>query len=303
VYLNEEKIMSDARRYFLGKMAEGERVSFEAEFIANGDAFELVRVSEDELVEEYVRGLLPSDARRLFESRYLVNEANKRKVEFTRSLISTVTTTHTANERSSFLEAISAFFYQNKLAFGSALGLVLILGAIWLFLPREAGPEIAREMPPVNSIPPVSDPTPVSTISNSLNTDTGSPRPSPPKDDNRSVEKLPETPTRTPILALFAGTLRSGGSMPTAVIDNNVKTVSLSLNLESREYERYRAEIVDPDGNVVYRSGTLTPNGKKISMSFPTAQVKSGEYSVRLSGLKGNATESAADFSFRVTRK
>ena len=301
MYLNEDKILADARRFFLGQMAEGERTSFETDLIANADVFDLVRVSEDELLEQYSRGLLSRNERRSFESTYLANAANRQRASLTNALISKVSTPTFAPGKVSLAAVLRTFFFQNKLALGSALGIALVLGAIWFTLPRESGTEIARDASPANAITSTPGPSPAPTV----NPQSVANEPPPTHANvNRSIEKPSEPKPRTPVLALFAGTLRDGGKMPTLSLGNGVQTANLSLNLEIRDYDRYRAEIVDPDGNVIYRSGTMKPNGKKISLSLPTANVKNGEYSVRLSGVtKENSSETAADFSFRVIRK
>ncbi len=304
MHLNEEKILSDARRFFLGKMADGERTAFEAQFLTDGEMFELVRVCEDELVEQYVRGLLSRNDRHSFENSYLSTAANQQNIEFTRTLIAKVTTPTAAIAQSSWLESIEALFLQHRLVAGTAFGIMLILGAVWLFVPRDSVPEIAKDVPPVNVSPTVATP-PAANTEGGDNKKAEIPTPTPsPKGDNRPTKKPPEAQPRTPVLALFAGTVRGGGSMPTLVLDDSVRNANLSLNLESRDYDRYRAEIVDPDGNVVHRSGILRPSGRRIGLSFLTTEVKSGEYSVRLSGVtKENSNESVADFSFRVTKK
>lgn len=307
VYLNDENLISDARLFFLGKMTEDERVIFETVFISDPEAFDLVRVSEDELVEEYVRGLLTREERQSFEAAYLSLAENKRKVTLTRSLIPKVATQTASSEKTSFWGAITAFIQQNSLAFGSAFTILLILGTIWLLLPKHPGFEIARDILPVDPSPTDSHPTPLPLDLNSQDLANHElakqPQPSP-RNDDRHVKLAPEMQQRTPVLALFSHTLRSGGIMPTLAVDNEVKDARLLLNLQSRDYDRYRAEIVDPDGNVVHRSGTVKANGKKVVFSFPANNIRSGEYSVRLSGItKGNLTESAADFSFRITHK
>lgn len=304
VYLNEEKTMSDARRFFLGKMAEGERVAFEAQFIADGEMFELVRVCEDELVEAYVRGLLSRSDRHAFENAYLNTAANQQKVEFTRALIAKLTTQAAVIDERSWLESISALFLQHRFVAVSALGVLLMLVGVWLFLPRSSVPEIAKTIPPVDVSPTVATP-PAANTQDDTNNEAAIPTPTlSPKEVNRPTEKPLEPKSNTAFLALFAGTVRGGGSMPTLTLDNSVRNANLSLNLESRDYDRYRAEIVDPDGNVIYRSGILRPSGKRIGLLFPITNVKSGEYTVRLFGvMRENTTESAADLSFRVIRK
>ncbi|MBX7174696.1 MAG: hypothetical protein K1X72_27215, partial [Pyrinomonadaceae bacterium] len=75
-------------------------------------------------------------------------------------------------------------------------------------------------------------------------------------------------------------------------------------NLESQDYKTYRAEIVDQNGSIVYRSGKLSANKAKVNAFVPAQNLKRGDYIIKLYGKNAkNEDESAADFQFRVNQK
>lgn len=106
------------------------------------------------------------------------------------------------------------------------------------------------------------------------------------------------------MLALFAGTIRSEGKTSELNLPKNAQGANLLLNLESQDYQTYRAEIVDADGKVIYRSGKLKARNSKINAFVPSKNLKRGDYMLKLYGFNPTGEEeSAADFQFRVNQK
>ena len=104
------------------------------------------------------------------------------------------------------------------------------------------------------------------------------------------------------MLALFAGSVRSEGKSNELNLPKTSKGASFVLNLESQDYQTYRAEIVDQNGNIVYRSGKLKARSSKINTFVPSKNLKRGDYILKLYGFNSqNEEESTADFQFRVT--
>lgn len=312
--LNEKQINKTARRFFLGAMSEDERAAFEAAFVADQSMFDHVSVAEDELVEEYVRGHLSSGERETFEKNYLALPKNRERVEFTRAMIDKFVVERAANvvveNKPSILTSLAAFFAGNRLAVGSVFALLITITVGLILLSREKPPEVARVDQPVITATPTQTPvvanSPIGNTNESDNITENvnsrpktapTPTPQPEKNNNKSVEPS----VRTPVLALFAGTLRSGGRMPELALDKDTANARLQLNLESRDYTSYIAEVVDADGNVVSRSAKMRARGTKIEFNLPSSKLKPGEYQVRLSGQNtGKELESVADYAFRV---
>lgn len=106
------------------------------------------------------------------------------------------------------------------------------------------------------------------------------------------------------MLALFAGDVRGEGKMPELKLPKNAPGANLQLNLESQEYKIYQIEIVNPDGNSIFKNNKLKARNSKINFFVSTGKLPTGDYIVKLSALnpKGE-TESVADYPFRVNRK
>lgn len=303
--LDEKKIIGDARRFFLGAMSVAERELFESGVIEQSAVFDLVRAEEDELVEQYLRNVLSNRDRAAFEANYLTAESNRRRVDFTRQMLAAVRSKSPVEEKSSLWKSINAFFAANRLAVGAAFVLLIATGVVLLIVSRDRPVEVVQSMPEEKNPVVSTQPTPQSAnVSVVVPTPVASPTVVP-KSQNENVQPpKPAEPKTSPVLALFAGTLRSGGSMPTLNLDADVATARLRLNLESADYNLYTVEIADANGNVVSRTNRIRAAGKQIDISVPAARLANGEFVVKLSGINDKReTESAADFSFRVMRR
>lgn len=84
---DELKIEAKARRFLLSEMSEDERIAFEQWFVADDDMFERMRVVEDELIESYIRGVLPAAQKEMFELAFLTTSRRRSRIEFTRALL------------------------------------------------------------------------------------------------------------------------------------------------------------------------------------------------------------------------
>lgn len=312
--LNEKFTNETAyRRFLLGEMTEKEREKFESEFLAEADIFDEICVAEDELVESYIRGTLDFETKRQFETHYLKSANGVKKLEITRSMLEKLkTSTEIKEEKISFFKSLNAFFTNLKLAFGAGFALLLIALTGWFLLKKPSETEIVKTVTPT--------PTVRSETNLNLQTNQNSVVEIPANNTNNSIKEnanLLETkptpkPTATPknekiavnpVLALFAGTVRGEGKIKEIKLSNNSNALSLNLNLESQDYKIYRAEVVDQDGNAVFKSGNILARRSKLSTFIPTSKLKTGDYLVKVYGIDAeNEEESAADFQFRVKR-
>lgn len=310
--LNEKFTNETAyRRFLLGEMTEEEREKFESEFLADADIFDEICVAEDELVESYIRGTIDFETKRKFESHYLKSANGVKKLAFTRSMLENLQTVKVEKEEnSSVWKSLIAFFRMQKLAFGAGFALLLITFTSWFLLKKPNENEIVKN----------ATPTPTVKTETNLNAQTSqnSAVEIPVNNSNKEVvntnseSKPTSKPTATPkvetiaanpVLALFAGTVRSNGKTNSVTIPKDAKGLSLQLNLESRDYKIYRAEIVDQDGNPIFKSGKISARRLKLNTFIPAARLQKGDYMVKVYGInEENEEESAADFQFRVNR-
>lgn len=302
-------------------MPEEERVDFEQNFILDEEMFENLRVAEDELIENYVRGNLSENDRQKFETNFLTNEKRRERVVFTRAMLknfanqSALKKQEAESERVSVWASLISFFKQPQFAFGSALAILLLILGSWFLLRKTEKPiDIVQNTP--TPTPQISV-TPTPQISeNTYNTPNQNVAPinQRPKveptlnktPDNTNLQKPVQTPSNPVIttLALFTGGVRSEGKTNELNLPKNSGGANLQLNLESQDYKIYRAEIMDQNGKIIYRSGNLSANKSRVNAFVPAQNLKRGDYIIKLFGKNtNNQDESVADFQFRVNQK
>jgi hypothetical protein len=69
-------------RYLLGELPDAEAEQLDEQSIADDDVADRLRVAETDLIDAYVRGTLPAQTRKRFESHYLASPARRAKVAF-----------------------------------------------------------------------------------------------------------------------------------------------------------------------------------------------------------------------------
>ena len=331
---NEITAEAEIRRFLLGGMSEDERSAFEQQFVADDAFFDQVRVTEDELIESYVRETLSAAERKQFEQSFLTTERRRQRIAFTRTMLKNFTeqkqivaakkTETAAVAAPSVWDSIAGFFKTPSLAFGAALAILLAAFGGWFLLTNSNRNELARQNTPTPAAtaeptqPNSNQPTPTPTENRPANSNlkttpvietnannSGQKRETPNVNANALPDTQREKPaTVNPVLALFAGTVRSEGKTKELNLPKNAGNVLLQLNLESQDYKIYQAEIVSADGEVLAKSERLTPKKSKINFSVPAAKLARGDYIVKLSALnQKNENESVADYTFRVNRK
>jgi hypothetical protein len=317
-FKNEKEI----RRFLLGEMTETERAAFEEKFIAeDAGLFDEIGVAEDELIESYIHGALSAAEKTKFEKNFLISQTRRRRVAFTRELFAKLAAekavaakkTEAAGADSSVWNSLVNLFKMPRFAFGVGLAILLLVFGFWFLVFRntEKSREIVKQSTPTPAVlampqkPEENQNSAAPTNVNPANKPEASKPPAnteanPNKNQPKEIAPKPVTAT----IALFAGTVRSEGKMRVLNLTKETRSANFQLNLESRDYQTYRAEIVDADGGVVYRSGKITARASQINASFPTAKLKKGDYFVKLYGVNAaGEEEAAADFQFRVNQQ
>ena len=85
-------------RYLLGVASEQERTAVEEQYFADDTGLEVLLRAEDELIDDYVRGVLSDSDRQLFESHFLCTEARRERLETVKSFVETLAQTKYATE-------------------------------------------------------------------------------------------------------------------------------------------------------------------------------------------------------------
>jgi hypothetical protein len=321
----------DVRRFLLGEMSEDERAAFEEMFVADEDLFERVRAGEDELIESYLRGTLRPGEKEIFERSFLTTERRRNRVEFTRAMldklagqrkVAALKKPSAAREEAgpSVWNSIANFFKAPAVAFGTALALLILIFGGWFLWRNPHRAELARQITPT-PVSPTTQPSANENLRASENApatsnandagEIGVNKNALPENRNRETnknqnlnERKQTTNGRASVLALFAGGVRGEGKTSELNLPQDAPGATLQLHLEQQDYKIYRVEIVDPDGNRIFRKNNLRATHSKINLFVPANKLARGDYRIKLSALNSqNEGESVADYTLRVNRK
>lgn len=140
---DEEKLMV---RYLLGELSEAEQTQLEDRFFMDNDLFELLQMVKDELIDDYVQGLLSAHERERFERHFLSSPQRRHEVELARTLVKTVAGASAAEAAVPAISrpapvpwwtSLRAFLSSQHPAFRVAMAvaaLVIVFGGAWLIV-------------------------------------------------------------------------------------------------------------------------------------------------------------------------
>src|SRR5262245_5276655 len=114
--LNEQLIV----RYLLGGLPEEEQARLEDQAFSDRECLQNIQNAENDLIDEYVRGVLSATERRQFEDRFLASAERRRKVEFARALAQVADATST-EEAAQLVKAGPVHWWNSLLAFLNGL--------------------------------------------------------------------------------------------------------------------------------------------------------------------------------------
>lgn len=300
-------------KYVRGWMDPAERSKFEKYFLTTNKRRERVEFSRQMILK-------------IEEQKNIEPAAVKKNAE-----------TSAADE--SIWDKLAGLFSTPKIALAGALTLIIAVLGSWLLYTGFSGkPEIVKNEnnqnlevkpnieTPKPSVSSVETPDYNQNDSENVNIEkSGNSKIDPPvttKDPNENINKPSNkktiepkktpTPTKTPpiqksapnpILALFAGTVRSGGKNNVLNLPKEAKAATLQLNLESNDYKMYSAQLTDADGNILFQRGNLNARKSKINFTIPAANLKKGDYIIKVFGKNNSGeNESVADYQFRVNQ-
>jgi hypothetical protein len=135
-----------ARRYLLGEASEDECVAIEQEYFGGTDALDRMAASEDDLIEDYLRGQLSSHERRQFERVYLAAPHHRNRVETIRRLmaVASAPAQRTAQGReATWAGLLQTWRWQFALA-----AVVLVAAVVWVLMAS------SRQRPTLRPVPP-----------------------------------------------------------------------------------------------------------------------------------------------------
>jgi hypothetical protein len=278
---SETTDLQQIREYLLGRLPLDQQPGLEERLLVDSEFYEELLIAEDELVDQYVRGELPSNDRASFESHFITSPGRPEKVRFARTLrkyvsgeaptraqefsASKMTADRPADlpekeiPRGRGTERKSRWFgflpIRNpavEYAFAAALVLIVAGGGWW--------------------------------ATRTFWTSRG--------------------PGNVFSVVLTPGVTRGDAAGAGFAVTSDVDTVRLQLLVPDNHYSSYEASLIDAGGRVLTAKNNLkleTLNGRQaVVLDVDRSLVPANDYRIKLNGAGSNGPEPVATYSFRV---
>jgi hypothetical protein len=308
------------QRYLLGELPESEQEVLEQQYFTNQRLFDQIVQIENELVDNYARGLLPATTRDRFEKYYLAHPDRRSRAVFAEALATKLDQDQEvevpATATQTWLQRASAVLPGPRLAWAFSIAVLLFaVLAGWFFIEtrrlrqelarteaervtreqreRELQQQVANEQLRGEELSKELERLRMQQV-------TASPSPSP-------EDKLAST---FATLVLTIGGTRATDPGPPAVLQvpAGKEQVRLQLNLRENNYLRYQAVVQSAAGNTIFSSRQLTAVNRKTGVSLalvvPARMFSAGDYILTLRGVtRTGEVEDVNKSLFRVVRK
>jgi len=293
-----------AVRYLLGVATEQEKTALEETLFKDSSALEEISAVEDELIDDYLSGELPSGERDQFEKAYFASPERRQRVEFARTLRNRLAQGSAPQIPQARAPAVSKF----PLLLAAAAVLFALLAALFasdaLRLRREARQLQAEQAASAQREQELSRrASEAQQETERLKQQVAQERAERVRLAHE-VESLETAEAKTVSFTLIAGLVRGNGNLPTVRVAPD--TVSLRLTAPMQvTYPSYRAAVQTPEGKTLWRGPALpsAAGGHSIAVTLPAKDIPPGDYILSVTGVTAaGREESAADFSFRVKK-
>ena len=262
------------RRYLLGRLDDDGRERFEEQFVRDAEFRETALILEEELIDDYLAGLLPADERARFDAHYLMGPRQRQELGMAQAIreyalespevMPPVVPKATGRK---LLDLLTGRGWLPAVVFAAVLGSWLWWVSGW----RGNEPQlinaaaVARlNKPPYSSEPALSVP-------------------------------------------LIAFQNRAGGPGQKFSVPGGIEIVQLQLALPATPYQSYQATLRATDGGELLTVGDLsaqeTEAGRLLTLRLPARILMPRDYTLSVSGrTTARSDESVADYYFRVLK-
>jgi hypothetical protein len=277
--------------------------------------FEEIQIAEDELIDDYLNGILSPRENEIFESFFLAAAERRQKLEFARSLkhyIASMPLKEHPSWIASLMESLAFWQWQNpSLAWSMAAAFLLLLmvGGSWSIIRFRQGLSSKDAEALQQQLAQLQ--THNSHLSDVLKQEQ--------EQRNQLArelamiktgekKELPQPGTVSPALLSFAllpGLVREMEGPKRLMIPAGTQLVRFQLQLGENEYPKYRAILQTMENEEIWmqtwpRTG---PSGEMLGsrLIVPAALLTKGDYILKLAGINGNGNwEEIGKYYFRV---
>ena len=307
---NQEQII---QRYLLGELPEVEQAALEEAYFSDRRLFDQIVQAENQLVDQYARGLLPPAARESFEKHYLAHPKRRQRANFARALATRL------DERNGVV-AVSppnAESLWNRLlpslrgprlawAFSVVLLLMTVVAGWFLLETRRLRQDLSLQQQRERELQQqaTSERQRAEQLAAELERR---------REDQPAVSPSPTPFKPAPVfvsLVLAVGETRSiNGVAPVLlVIPPGTEQVRVQLNLRENNYASYRVVLQPAGGREFFASpplaAKLATSGASLSLTIPAQRFASGDYILTLRGVRQTGeVEDVSKSIFTVERK
>lgn len=311
-YTNEEIV-----NYLLDTTPEAETGGLEQAYFEDPALAATVSETENNLIDDYVRGHLPQSERELFEKNYLSHQNRRRRVENARVLITNLDLLkiqRPADEKASWWKHPFDRMRGGNLSLAyQAIALVLIAGGcfyLWRLNRQPSSLQITQLGNSQQDISPQISPAPQDKEPPAKEIAQARPHPSAPPLRSNDVSKIPT-------IRLTTGAVRRGSVTPESpsqsqIITSRDKEIRLVIKSPATDYQSYIAQIwteEEPGQKLFTLPNKLKPGRQRdietLVIVIPTTPFKKGVSSYRLvlKGIRGSAEEQVSPIPFHIEKR
>lgn len=315
-------------RYLLGQLPEDEQQRIEQRFFDDEQYYQQLLEVEDELRCAYAQGALPRAPQAQFERRFLIFADERKRVALARAMlaelpqISVEEVPRPVSRRSEPKSARSwllwSFGWLNPArSFAlAAAALVIVAGCVWLLF------ETARLRNQLSQLRAERTTTEQQLEQRSADERARAEQLSRQLDEERARRAQLEqelasrgTQTTEPVarpaviaLWLTPGLVRGGGATKRLALPPEARQVRLQLELTGGAYSRYRAVLLNSDGNELWRRAGLPARldaaRRVVVLNIPARLLAEDDYELKLTGVDAAGQPTRADsYYFTILKK
>jgi hypothetical protein len=314
IIITEERVLS----YLLGDLSEKDQSAVEERFILDTETYTLLCEVEDDLIADYVRGLLEPHDRKRFEGHYLSTYSNRERVRVARVFLPMIdaaaeTELIESTERLTMWQRMSSSVPMLRWAIG-------MMGAISLFLIAWGGSwmvDVTRRMRDEVDTVRLESKRRENELLQQIDNE---------KRRNiqlaNEIEQLrkqltPITSSQKATTALgiikhviVADTMRDDNARQTSslIIPPETERVELDYKMEDPGYPVYRAELYSAAGEKVWSSDSISPRLNRsvavLTITLPAGEFANGSYTLSVSGVsKTGSVDLLGKPTFQVEKR
>jgi hypothetical protein len=311
-------------RYLLGQLSEKEQQRIEQRFFDDEQYYQQLLEVEDELRCAYAQGTLPRVQQAQFERCFLIFADERKRVELARDMlaelpqISVEGAWRSASRQNepktarSWLPWSLGWLSPARSFAIAAAALVIIAGCVWLLFEtarlRNQLSQLRAERT-VTEQRSAAEALRVEQLSQQLEAERAR-RAQLEQELARRGTQTTEPVARSTVIALLLtpGLLRGGGETKRLVLPPDARQMRLQLELTGGAYSRYRAVLLNSDGNELWsRAGLqarLDGARRVIVLNIPARLLAEDDYELKLTGVDEAGQPVRADsYYFTVLKK